>query len=69
MWATVSRCYSGRSLQKMANAARNTNEERVLPSEFTVQGIFNVGFPEYNRTHVVASLEDAGRSWTCRRTG
>ena len=53
--------YSGRSLQKMANAARNTNEERVLPSEFTVQGIFNVDFPEYNRTHVVASLEDAGR--------
>jgi len=53
--------YSGRSLKKMANAASKTNEERVLPSEFTVRGIFDVGFPVYNRTHLVASLEDAGR--------
>jgi len=53
--------YSGRDLKKMADAARKTNGEAVLPSEFTVRGIFNVGFPIYNRTHVVASLEDAAR--------
>ena len=53
--------YSGHSLEKMAKAAGNANEERVLPSEFMVRGIFNVKFPAYNRTHVVASLEDAGR--------
>ncbi|MGA2539958.1 MAG: ABC transporter permease [Verrucomicrobiota bacterium] len=54
--------YSGRSLKKMADAARKKNtEEAVLPSDFTVRGIFDVGFPAYNRTHVVASLEDAAR--------
>ncbi len=53
--------YSGRSLKKMADAARKTNAEVVLPSEFTVRGIFDVGFPIYNRTHLVASLEDAAR--------
>jgi lipoprotein-releasing system permease protein len=54
--------YSGRSLKKMADAARKKNtEEAVLPSDFTVRGIFDVGFPAYNRTHVVTSLEDAAR--------
>jgi lipoprotein-releasing system permease protein len=53
--------YSKRDLKKMADAARKTNGEVVLPSEFTVRGIFDVGFPAYNRTHVVASLEDAAR--------
>jgi lipoprotein-releasing system permease protein len=45
----------------MVDAARQTNGEVVLPSEFTVRGIFDVAFPLYNRTHVVASLADAAR--------
>ena len=54
--------YSGYSLQKMVEAARKHKEdEAVLPSEFTVRGIFDVGFPAYNATHVVASLEDSAR--------
>jgi lipoprotein-releasing system permease protein len=53
--------YSGRGLQKAFRAAGRTNAERVLPAEFTVRGIFNVGFPMYNRTHLVVSLENAGR--------
>ena len=53
--------YSGVSLQKMAHAASQTNGEVVLPTDFTVRGIFDVGFPAYNRTHVVVSLEDAAR--------
>ena len=53
--------YSGRQLQEMIKASRATNGEVRLASEFTVRGIFDVGFPAYNRTHVVASLEGAGR--------
>ncbi len=53
--------YSGSSLKKMAHAARHTNEEVPLPTDFMVRGIFDVKFPAYNRTHVVASLEDAAR--------
>jgi lipoprotein-releasing system permease protein len=53
--------YSGLSVKKMALAARHTNEVVPLPTDFTVQGIFDVGFPAYNRTHVVASLENADR--------
>ena len=52
---------SGRTLQKMARAASQTNGEVVLWSDFTVRGIFDVQFPAYNRTHVLASLEDTGR--------
>ena len=52
---------SGRTLQKMAKAASKTNGEVVLWSDFTVRGIFDVRFPVYNRTHVLASLEDTGR--------
>lgn len=54
--------YSRASLLKSLDAARKTNGEVVLPAEFVVRGIFNVGFPAYNRSHVVASLEDAGRA-------
>jgi lipoprotein-releasing system permease protein len=53
--------YSGLSVKKMALAARHTNEVVSLATDFTVQGIFDVRFPAYNRTHVVTSLEDATR--------
>jgi lipoprotein-releasing system permease protein len=53
--------YSGYSLRKSFDAAKKHKDEAVLPSEFTVRGIFDVGFPAYNATHVVVSLEDAAR--------
>ena len=53
--------YSGVSLQKNFQAARQTNGVAVLPADFTLRGIFNVNFPNFNRTHVVISLDDAAR--------
>ena len=61
-WGIEWRCIRGRSLKKMARCRpASTNEEVPLPSDFMVRGIFDVKFPAYNRTHVVASLEDAAR--------
>ncbi len=51
--------YSGRNLQKAMPTAGKTNIETVLPEEFTVRGIFDVGFPDYNAAIVVTSLEDS----------
>jgi lipoprotein-releasing system permease protein len=53
--------YSGASLKKMAQNARHTNDVVVLAKDFTVRGIFDVGFPAYNRTHVMTSLEEAAK--------
>jgi lipoprotein-releasing system permease protein len=49
--------YSGNSLRRMSEK----RDEVTLPSEFIVRGIFDVGFPAYNETHVEMSLEDAAR--------
>ena len=54
--------YSAVSLQRALKQASQTNGEVVLPSEFTVRGIFDVGYPFYNGSHLVASLETAGRA-------
>jgi lipoprotein-releasing system permease protein len=45
----------------MAQNARHTNDVVVLAKDFTVRGIFDVGFPAYNRTHVMTSLEEAAK--------
>jgi lipoprotein-releasing system permease protein len=51
--------YSANSVEKMQANAGKTNAEVVLAEDFTVRGIFDVGFPDYNGSVVVISLEDA----------
>src|SRR5262249_30201328 len=51
--------YSKTSLQRMHRAGRARQEIAVLPDEFEVRGIFDVGFNDFNATMVVVSLESA----------
>jgi lipoprotein-releasing system permease protein len=51
--------YSASSIQKMQAGIGKTNAEVVLADDFTVRGIFDVGFPDYNSSVIVTSLEDA----------
>ncbi len=51
--------YSPNSVEKMQASIGKTNAEVLLPEDFTVRGIFDVGFPDYNSSVIVASLEDA----------
>jgi lipoprotein-releasing system permease protein len=50
--------YSPESLEKAEATAGKTNAEAALAEDFTVHGIFDVGFPDYNSTIIVASLDD-----------
>jgi lipoprotein-releasing system permease protein len=50
--------YSARSVERMEASLGKTNAEVFLAEDFTVRGIFNVGYPEYNSSIIVASLED-----------
>jgi lipoprotein-releasing system permease protein len=50
--------YSPSNLEKMAASMGKTNAEVLVPEDFTVRGIFDVGFPDYNNSVIVASLED-----------
>jgi lipoprotein-releasing system permease protein len=49
--------YSPETLNRFEKSARDGREEKVLPFEYTVRGIFDVGFGEYNSAIVVVSLE------------
>jgi lipoprotein-releasing system permease protein len=51
--------YSPNSLEKMKAGIGRTNAEVVLPEDFTIRGIFDVGSPEYNGQFAICSLEDA----------
>jgi lipoprotein-releasing system permease protein len=51
--------YSMRDLQRMHKAAGTTNAEAVLPEDYEVRGIFDVGYYEYNQTFIFTSLENA----------
>ena len=52
--------YSPRNLRKMRDSQkRGKDEEAIPPDEFVVNGIFDVGFADYNSLFVITSLEKA----------
>jgi lipoprotein-releasing system permease protein len=55
--------YSPRELNKLREAQKEgpakQRQQAVLPDEYEVRGIFDVGYYEYNAGFIVASLEDA----------
>ncbi|HTC79066.1 MAG TPA: FtsX-like permease family protein, partial [Terriglobales bacterium] len=51
--------YSDKMLEKMEKTRGKENEETILPEEFQVRGIFDVGYFEYNANMIVTSLRDA----------
>jgi lipoprotein-releasing system permease protein len=51
--------YSPADLEKMEKQRGKPDEEAVLPDDYEVRGIFDVGYFEYNANIVVASLENA----------
>jgi lipoprotein-releasing system permease protein len=51
--------WSPNSVEKMRAGIGKTNAEIVMAEDFTVRGIFDVGFPEYNGSYVFTSLDDA----------
>ncbi|HLH54727.1 MAG TPA: FtsX-like permease family protein, partial [Verrucomicrobiae bacterium] len=51
--------YSPKELNKLRENQNKQKQEAVLPDEFEVRGIFDVGYYEYNAGFIVVSLEDA----------
>ncbi len=51
--------YSPDELKKMKEHQGKPNEEAVLPDDYTVTGIFDVGYYDYNYSVAVASLANA----------
>lgn len=51
--------YSPNDLKKMKEHQGQSDEEAVLPEDFTVTGIFDVGYYDYNYGFIVTSLQNA----------
>jgi lipoprotein-releasing system permease protein len=51
--------YSVRTLQKMRQSQGKTNEQAILPDDYRITGIFDVGHYEYNSAFIGASLDNA----------
>src|ERR1043166_8917007 len=51
--------YSPGNLEEMAKQRGKTNEVAILPEEFVVRGIFDLGYYDYNANVMVTSLENA----------
>jgi lipoprotein-releasing system permease protein len=51
--------YSPRDLEKMDKQRGKPGEEAVLPDDYTVTGIFNVGYNDYDANVIVTSLDNA----------
>lgn len=55
--------YSPEAMKKWRQTRGKANEEAVLPDEFEVRGIFDVGYYEYNVSYIVTALEEAQELW------
>ena len=51
--------YSPAELRKMKEQRGKANEEAILPDEYIVTGVFDVGYYDYDASVVVVSLENA----------
>ncbi len=51
--------YSPEELRKMKEDRRKGEENAVLPDEYEVRGVFDVGYYEFNASVIMTSLEDA----------
>ena len=51
--------YSTRHLEEMEEARTKEDETAILPEDYVVRGIFDVGYYEYNANILVTSLENA----------
>ena len=51
--------YSPKELNKLRDNQNKQKQEAVLPDEYEVRGIFDVGYYEYNAGFIITSLEDA----------
>jgi len=51
--------YSTRHLEEMEKARSREEEMAILPEDFTIRGIFDVGYYDYNSTFIVCSLVNA----------
>jgi lipoprotein-releasing system permease protein len=51
--------YSPEELRKMREEREKGSQKAILPDEYEVRGIFDVGYYEYNVSVVITSLEDA----------
>lgn len=51
--------YSPRNLQKMRQNQGKENSQAILPDDYTITGIFDVGHYEYNATVIATSIENA----------
>lgn len=51
--------YSPADLRKMKEAKKTEEEEAILPDDYEVAGIFDVGYYEYNSNFIIMSLGNA----------
>jgi lipoprotein-releasing system permease protein len=51
--------HSPRNLEEMEKRRGKDDERAILPDEYVVRGIFDVGYFEFNSSYVVTSLENA----------
>lgn len=51
--------YSPKNLQRIRTLRSKTNEVAILPDDYTVAGIYDVGHYEYNSMIIITSIENA----------
>ncbi len=51
--------YSPHDIEQMRKNRGKENEEAILPEDYEVRGIFDVGFYEFNNLFIITSLENA----------